>query len=197
MYEYHKLTPQQRLELVQERLKRGFPPHSPPHPIQIEGFYLLTIACYQHQKILNNSSRRQQLLNLLFEKCIHEAIDIRGWVILVNHYHLLVYLPNLSILTSIFKAIHGVTSYQWNLEDNQRGRKVWYRFSDRAIRSERHYYTTLNYIHYNPVKHNYVNSPYDWLESSVHWYLEEKGREWLRDSWVKYPVRDCGKGWDD
>ncbi|WPF88905.1 hypothetical protein WEU38_01135 [Cyanobacterium aponinum AL20118] len=47
------------------------------------------------------------------------------------------------------------------------------------------------------MKHNYVNSPYDWLESSVHWYLEEKGREWLRDSWVKYPVRDCGKGWDD
>ncbi|WPF88906.1 hypothetical protein WEU38_01140 [Cyanobacterium aponinum AL20118] len=95
MYEYHKLTPQQRLELAQERLKRGFPSHSPPHPIQIEGFYLLTIACYQHQKILNNSSRRQQLLNLLFEKCIHEVIDIMGWVILVNHYHLLVYLSNL------------------------------------------------------------------------------------------------------
>ncbi len=75
--------------------------------------------------------------------------------------------------------------------------KVWYRFSDRAIRSERHYQATLNYIHYNPVKHNCVDSPYDWNESSLHWYLEVYGREWLRDGWVNYPVRDYGKGWDD
>jgi putative transposase len=76
------------------------------------------------------------------------------------------------------------------------GRKIWYRYCDRAIRSQRHYYTTLNYIHYNPVKHDLVKSPYDWLESSVHWYLETYGREWLRETWVRYPVRDYGKGWN-
>ncbi len=27
MYDYHKLTPQQKLELVQERLKKGFDTH--------------------------------------------------------------------------------------------------------------------------------------------------------------------------
>ncbi|MEL6457050.1 MAG: hypothetical protein AAFQ91_02195 [Cyanobacteria bacterium J06621_15] len=74
---------------------------------------------------------------------------------------------------------------------------MWCSFSDRAIRSERHYYTTLNYINYNPVKHNWSKSPYDWVESSVHWYLEYYGREWLRNCWVEYPVRQYGKGWDD
>jgi putative transposase len=127
MYEYKKLTTQQKLELVQERLKRGFPAHSPPHPIQIEGFYLLTIACYQHQQVLKTSSRRQQLLNLLFDKFTNNGLQITAWVILVNHYHLLVYIHDFTLLTSIFKNIHGLTSYQWNLEDNQRGRKVWYR----------------------------------------------------------------------
>lgn len=51
-------------------------------------------------------------------------------------------------------------------------------------------HNTLNYIHYNPVKHK-------WAESSVHWYLEHHGREWLRDVWRTYPVRDYGQGWDD
>lgn len=197
MYEYNKLSPQKRRELIQERLKKGFPAHSPPHPIQIEDFYLLTAACYKHQSILKTSLRRQQLLNLIFEKFIEQGFEITAWVILVNHYHLLVYVPDFKQLSSFFQKIHGSTSYQWNLEDNQRGRKVWYRFSDRAIRSERHYYTTLNYIHYNPVKHNYVDSPYNWSESSVHWYLQTYGKQCLRDSWVQYPVKDYGKGWDN
>ena len=100
-------------------------------------------------------------------------------------------------LGGIFRSVHGVTSRQWNLEENVTKRKVWFRYSDRAIRSERHYYTTLNYLHYNPVKHGWAKSPYDWVESSVHWYLQNYQREWLRDLWVKYPVRDYGKGWDN
>ncbi len=74
---------------------------------------------------------------------------------------------------------------------------MWYRYSDRAIRSERHYFAALNYLHYNPVKHGWSHSPYDWRESSVHWYLAHFGRQWLRDAWIEYPVLDYGKDWDD
>ena len=74
--------------------------------------------------------------------------------------------------------------------------QLWYRFTDRLIRNERHYYTTLNYIHYNPTKHGYVRRPLDWICSSVHRYLDRFGIEWLRDAWQEYPVRDYGKGWD-
>lgn len=196
MYEYRKLTSEQKAELVAQRLARGFPPHSPPHPIRLQTFYLLTAACYEHQHHLSQQSRRQQLLNLIFEKFINEGMEIRAWVILPNHYHLLVYVPNFDRLGKIFNLIHGSTSRQWNLQENTIGRKIWYSYSDRAIRSQRHYYTTLNYIHYNSVKHGHVKSPYDWAESSVYWYLETYGREWLRDSWVKYPLKSYGKGWD-
>jgi REP element-mobilizing transposase RayT len=37
-------------------------------------------------------------------------------------------------------------------------RKVWYSFRDRAIRDERHTYHALNYLHFNAVKHGYVES---------------------------------------
>jgi putative transposase len=209
MYEYHKLTDEQKAELVEYRLSRGYPPHSPPHPVRDKEFYLLTAACYEHKCHLYSESRRQQLLEMIFnnfgdavsnEVCA-EALTtnckICAWVILPNHYHLLVQLVNFDVLSELFRKIHGVLSRQWNLEDNVTKRKIWYRWSDRAIRSQRHYYTTLNYIHYNPVKHGLVKSPYDWVESSVHWYLETYERQWLRDSWVEYPIRDYGTNWDD
>jgi putative transposase len=124
-------------------------------------------------------------------------IEIQAWAILPNHYHLLIYTEDLKYVGSVVRSIHGTTAYQWNREDKMKGRKIWYCYGDRAIRSQRHYYTTLNYIHYNPVKHGCVQSPYDWSASSVEWYRQSRGRNWLRELWVNYPVRDYGKGWDD
>ncbi len=197
MYEYRKLTPEQRAELMQQRRERGYPPHSPPHPVSDQPFYLLTATCYDHKCHMRSESRRQQVLDALFEQFITGGVEIRAWAIVPNHYHLLVHVTDFKALGSMFRLVHGPTARQWNLEDGTPGRKVWYRFTDRAIRSERHYYTTLNYIHYNPVKHKWVKSPYGWAESSVHWYLEHYGREWLRDLWVSFPLRSYGRGWDD
>lgn len=197
MYEYRKLTPEQRKRLIEDRKALGQPPHSPPHPIQDQSFYLLSAACYEHRPHMRESVRRTQLLESLFIEFSARGNEILAWVMLSNHYHLLVHVTAFEELGSTFRQVHGSISRQWNLEDRQLGRKVWYRFSDRAIRSERHHFTTLNYIHFNPVKHGYVESPYDWAESSVHWYFEHHGREWLRSLWITYPLRDYGKGWDD
>ncbi len=197
MYEYRKLSEKERAELVKERLAKGHPPHQPPHLVRDQHTYLLTAACYEHKDHINTLTRRQQLLNLLFEQFIIYGMEIVAWVILTNHYHLLARINQFDDLGCIFRTVHGSTSFEWNGEENLRGRKVWYRYSDRAIRSERHYYTTLNYIHYNPVKHKLVDSPYDWQQSSIHWYLNHQGREWLRENWVRYPLRDYGKKWDD
>ena len=196
MYEYRKLTPEQRREVVEQRLRMGYPPHSSPHPLKNHPFYLITAACYEHKHRLISSERRQELLNQLFETFTGEGIQILAWVVLPNHYHLLTQEVDFPWLSRQLRLIHGRFAYRWNQEDGLSG-KVWCSYSDRAIRSERHYYATLNYIHYNPVKHGFMGSPYDWKESSVHWYLEQNGREWLRDCWVKYPVKDYGKGWDD
>ncbi len=134
---------------------------------------------------------------MLFEELNRSGIEIHAWVVLTNHYHLLAQVGQPKSVGDVFRFVHGHLSRQWNLEDEAIGRKVWYRYTDRAIRSERHYYTTINYIHYNPVKHGFAKSPYDWKESSVHWYLNQLGREWLRDVWMRHPLSDYGRGWDD
>lgn len=64
------------------------------------------------------------------------------------------------------------------------------------MRSERHYLTTLNYIHNNPVMHGYVDGWGDWAYSSYHWYLKNKGRDWLVELWQEYPDFNYGTQWD-
>jgi len=199
MYDYRGLTIQQRQELLRQRRKKGYPPHSPPHTMRDQSVYLITASCFEHSCHMgpSNPGRRSEFLSLLFEKIIGQEIEILGWVILPNHYHLLVKVDEFETIGKTIRALHGVTACQWNRDEKAAGRKVWYRYSDRAIRSERHYFTTLNYIHYNPVKNRYVDDPYGWIESSVHWYRERFGRSWLQDLWRKYPLRSYGKGWDD
>lgn len=197
MYDYRKMTEDERKAVVKERLEKGYPAHSPPHPIQNQRFYLLTATCYEHKHHINTNARRKELLDAVFEGFTLKGHQIFAWVVIPNHYHLLVKVEKFKTFSLIFKNIHGPLSRKWNLEDEQPGRKVWYKFTDRAMRSDGHFYTTLNYIHYNPVKHKQATSPYDWPYSSVHWYREHYGRDWLRDLWVKYPVKGYGKNWDD
>ncbi len=50
---------------------------------------------------------------------------------------------------------------------NERG--IWQRrFWEHAIRDENDFERHFDYIHYNPVKHGYVNHPIDWQYSTLH-----------------------------
>jgi putative transposase len=197
MYRFRRSTSAERLDLVFERLERKFPPHSPPHVDGPERSLLITAACYEHQRLMLEDSRRLELLNELRQAIKERNTSIEAWVVLPNHYHLLVDAPSLSELGKALGLVHGRTSRRWNEEDGQPGRKCWYRFSDRAIRSDAHYFACLNYIHANPVKHGYVKSGLDWAASSIHQFESDLGIAALHGLWKKYPVGNLGSGWDD
>jgi putative transposase len=91
---------------------------------------------------------------------------------------------------------HGSSSFRWNSEDNARGRKVWFKSVERSMRSERHFYATLNYVHNNAVKHGYVALWQDWPYSSAGEFIRKVGRENVREMWQRYPVLEYGKDWD-
>lgn len=195
-YEYRRMTPEQREEVVRLRATRGYPLHAPPHPLNEKTYYLLTAANFEHRHLMASAERRAEFQKFILEKFQEAGVEINAWVFLANHYHLLTYVPIFPKLSLLFNRLHGATSHQWNLEDNQVGRKVWYKFNDRMIRSEGHYFTTLNYIHYNPVRHGYTKRMDEWEWSSFHWYLEEMGRDWLVEIWKKYPLKNYGDKWD-
>ena len=197
-YEYRRMTPQERAETVANRRARGYPLHAPPHPIRHGGWYFITGVNFEHQPIMASPARRDEFEGRLLEAFRSIDATIGGWVILPNHHHSLIEVDSLDSVSEILKQLHGATSREWNTADGMTGkRKVWYKFRDRWIRDERHYYQALNYIHYNPVKHNCVIDPYAWRWSSLYWYLDIYGRDWLRTSWLNSPVGNFGEGWDD
>lgn len=198
-YEYRKLSPREREEVVRHRRERGYPLHAPPHPFREAGAYLITAANYEHKAIMKSPQRRTEFEVRLLNSFKEIADDLIAWVVLSNHYHVLAYVQSLDDISPALKQLHGTTSREWNIEDDLTGRRrVWYKFADTFIRNEAHFHTAFNYIHYNPVKHGYVSDTYEWHWSSLSMYFDDMGRDWLRDHWRMYtPGVDFGKGWDD
>ena len=54
----------------------------------------------------------------------------------------------------------------------KRERGIWQRrYWEHCIRDEQDLQRHIDYIHYNPVKHGYVQRPIDWPFSSIHRYV--------------------------
>jgi len=120
-----------------------------------------------------------------------------AWCVLPNHYHALVEAADILALLRELGRLHGRSSRAWNAQENSRGRKVFFRAVERAMRSDRHYWATLNYVHHNPVHHGYVEHWTDWPWSSAPEYLSQTAPDEARRIWREYPLGDYGKGWDE
>jgi len=151
---YRKLTPEERHRALRERQARGFPLHAPPHPMRAAGRYLITAANFEHKQVMFSSERRTDFEARLLQALREIDATVFGWVVLPNHYHALLGVSDLERVSSVIKGLHGITAREWNLLDGLVGkRRVWYRYSDRKIRNDIHFYRALNYVHFNPVKH--------------------------------------------
>jgi putative transposase len=198
-YEYRKLTYREREEIVRYRREHGYPPHAPPHPFREAGYYLITAANFEHAPVMDSPDRRTEFEMLLLGAIRRIQAELIAWVVLPNHYHILVDIESLDLVSATLKHLHGATSRQWDIEDDLTGqRRVWYKFSDRMIRSEKQLHQTFNYIHYNPIKHGYANDYYEWPWSSYKLYEESKGSNWLQEQWKSNALpEEFGQGWDD
>ena len=131
MYEYRRMTPAERQAVVAERKLRGFPWHEPPHFAEGVQRYMITGACYEHREFLSTSARLSEWTEALIGGLRDElGLQVHAWVILPNHYHLLLD-ADLAAFRRWVGRLHNGKSTQWNREDAAPGREVWRRFSDR------------------------------------------------------------------
>src|ERR1041385_7755375 len=141
MYQWRKLTGKQQDELLDFRRRNARPWHSPPHFVRSQLRYLLTASCFEHRPFIGVNPDRmaffsEQLLNTLEPHC--DAIA--GWSVLPNHYHVLVHTQRLRDALAEIGRLHGRTSREWNLAENQTGRKVWCACAETVMKSDRHYW---------------------------------------------------------
>jgi REP element-mobilizing transposase RayT len=159
--------------------------------------------------------------DVLKESVVQYSIKLYAWVILTDHYHLLLKTSQAAPVHRFVRRLHGASAIRLNKLDGTPGRKVWYQFWDRFPRNEADFWSYFNYIHTNPIKHGYVPiSSSCWAIagdhirilhgyatevhqhlaqypfSSYHYYLREHGEEFLTDAWIRYPIPDRLKNGD-
>jgi len=198
MYDWRKMSAAERQQALEIRRLRQLPWHSPPH-LDFEGThqYLISSACYEHAHIIGQSAERlTECETTLVELCHTFCTSLSAWCILPNHYHALIKTDQIRELRHALGKFHGRSSCTWNEEDDTRGRKVWHNCFERLMKSRRHFWATLNYVHHNPVHHGYVEHWQDWPWSSAREFVEAVGRPRALELWLQYPILDYGKRWD-
>lgn len=193
------MSEEDRTEVLKVRMVWKQPWHAPPH-WKYEGLvrFIVTSACYEHQPIIGlHLERMYEFENELLTTCNDFGATVYAWCVLPNHYHLLLQTDKIAEFQKDgLGKLHGRTSFRWNGEDQQRGRKIWYKSFERPMKSDRHFWASMNYIHNNPVHHGYVKKWQDWNFSSANNFLEKFGRVKTTELWNEYPILDYGKDWD-
>jgi putative transposase len=185
----------------------------PPHIYLDDTCYFLTASIAGRRPLLDTDAKRILVRDVLKETVEQYAVRLYAWVILANHYHLLLKTADGVPIHRFVKRLHGASAIRLNKHDCTPGRKVWYQYWDRFPRNEEDFWSYFNYIHVNPLKHGYVQlsgSPdlggqagipagraadvHDLLalypHSSYQYYLRTYGEDFLTDVWLRYPIPD-------
>jgi len=144
--------------------------HTPPHLYRAGAKYFITASIHEKKKILADSAK-EKLLFSLSTSCEKYGWQLEDWVILDNHYHIMVNAPEKSANLSKFIAeYHKFTALfiKKNLPEAATWPKVFNNYWDACITYEKSYYARLNYLYNNPVKHRYVQSAQEYRWGSFY-----------------------------
>jgi len=151
--------------------------------IFLDGYsYFITVVTHQRNPILVENI---ELLRESFKasKCKYNY-HIDAVVVLPDHFHVMLTPVVSKEYSDIIKTIKQHFSkhcdekyYQHLWQSSSRDAKgykpVWQkRFYEHTIRDEKDYKTRLDYIHFNPVKHQFVNTVSAWHYSSFEKFVD-------------------------
>jgi len=111
----------------------------------------------------------------------HYPFSIEASVILPEHLHCIWRLPEgdddfskrWRLIKAHFSKHIPLNEPVSNSRLRKKERGIWQRrFWEHLIKDEQDYQNHMDYIHYNPVKHGYVQQVIDWPYSSFHLWVE-------------------------
>jgi putative transposase len=161
-------------------------PNTPTHIFLDDTLYFITGAIYQRRKLLVEPELKQLILSLIKKNFQAVGWQLNDWVILDNHYHLLAVSRKGEDLSNIIKGIHGASASSIRQKTHCE-LPVWWNYWDYCPRDDKDYYTKLNYLFMNPIKHGYVTNINDYQFSSFSSRLTKIGREAMTKQFHTYP----------
>ncbi len=139
-------------------------------------FFITTSTFNSFHRFEINEDYEIALENIEFYR-IRDNTKIHGYVIMPNHLHLLLTIPEDRNISSFIRDTKKRVAYEYLKNRKMKIQKFWqYRFDDVFIYSEEIFTVKLKYIHYNPVKAGLANRPEDWPYSSASFYSGGKSK---------------------
>jgi len=134
----------------------------------------------EHIDLLRDSVRRVRRAH---------PFEIVAWVVLPDHMHAVWVLPpedtdfamRWNQIKGAFSRALPKTETVSTSRVHKRERGIWQRrFWEHLVRDQDDLARHVDYVHYNPVKHGYVERAVEWPFSSFHHYVR---RGWLAEDW--------------
>ena len=142
------------------------------------GTYFFTVVTAQRQPILTQPAVLVALRAAIKTTQNTHPFTIEAWVVLPDHMHAIWTLPTddtqYSIRWSMIKRYVAKECRHLALTPNasqQKRREIVFwqrRFWEHQIRDQADYQRHIDYVHVNPVKHQWVSQPRDWPYSTFH-----------------------------
>jgi len=146
--------------------------------------YHITSRGNERRKIFLDAEDRIKFLGLVQDYHDRHGILIHAYVLMDNHYHLILETPQGNLL----KIMHGVNGGYTNYF-NRRHRRVGHLLQGRyraiLVEKDRYLLSLSRYVHLNPVRAGLVERPEEYQWSSYRGYIgKEKGEDWIEYRWV-------------
>lgn len=156
-------------------------------PIRIEypgALYHITSRGNERRKIFRDKADRMKFLGLLRDYHDRYDILIHAYVLMNNHYHLILKTPKGNLL----KIMHGINGGYTNYF-NRKYKRVGHLFQGRyraiLVEKDRYLLPLSRYVHLNPVRAGLVKKPEGYPWSSYKGYVgKEKEEDWMEYGWV-------------
>jgi len=145
----------------------------------------VTFSCYRRRRLLDHPQTGQIVIALLASELETRSGVCSGFVIMPDHVHAIVWLPEPGQLSSLMKQWKQRSSLQ--LKRFLRGRLRQYarstdqkdpfwqpRYYPFNLYSEKKAREKLDYMHMNPVRAGLVEKPCDWAHSSASYYQRDE-----------------------
>ncbi len=168
--------------------------HRPCHfSVNPPGEYFITGRIINKMHLMATDERKSLFLDIFFNKCIEFEIDPITWFVGDNHYHASLASKQDIDLGHFSNRIHSISATLFNQQDSIPGRRIWYQYWDRQIRTEIESWQFMNYVHFNAIKHGLVKSLKeltDYTFCSFGLWHDVLGKEAVELFLDLYPIED-------
>lgn len=146
-------------------------PHAPVHRISEHGTYIVTGGTMYKEKLFNSTDALSLLESKLLSIAKRYEWQLEAWAVFANHYHFLGHSCGANPhLEEFLNRLHTESASDLNAMEHTVGRRVWFNYWETKITFEKSYFTRLNYVHQNPVKHGLVKVANQYRWCSAGWF---------------------------